>query len=293
MTDVDNGRQSVKSLFKMLEVLETFSATEPELSVVEIARATSLPRTTVHRIVDSLRSVGFLEQDASRDRYRLGLKLFELGGSALMNLPLYREAPPFVDTLAKLSGEDVHLCIFDGAQMVFVNRRSQIAPRPHNTIITMEASPCHSTGVGKAALAFQSEVAIDRVIRAGLPRFTPNTIVEPKKLKAELAAIRSRGYSIDDCEHEPELRCVGAPIRNSAGRVFAAISASGPARRVTQERVGELAKIVMTHAELLSLRLGYQPGQDGAVDGKPERATRGRSNRKPGRPAIARDEDRV
>jgi IclR family KDG regulon transcriptional repressor len=266
MTDVDNGRQSVKSLFKMLEVLEAFSATEPELSVVEIARRTGLPRTTVHRIVDSLRTVGFLEQDASRDRYRLGLKLFELGGSALMNLPLYREAPPFVDTLAKLSGEDVHLCIFDGAQMVFVNRRSQVAARPHNTVITMEASPCHSTGVGKAALAFQSEVVIDRVIRAGLPRFTPNTIVEPKKLKVELAAIRSRGYSIDECEHEPELRCVGAPIRNRAGRVFAAISASGPARRVTLERVPELAKIVMTHAELLSIRLGYQPGQDAGAN---------------------------
>ena len=288
MIDVENGRQSVKSLFKMLEVLEAFSSTEPELSVVEIARRTGLPRTTVHRIVDSLRSVGFLEQDASRDRYRLGLKLFELGGSALMNLPLYREAPPFVDTLAKLSGEDVHLCIFDGAQMVFVNRRSQIAPRPHNTVITMEASPCHSTGVGKAALAFQSDVVIDRVIRAGLPRFTPNTIVEPKRLKAELAAIRTRGYSIDDCEHEPELRCVGAPIRNSAGRVFAAISASGPTKRVTSDRVPELARIVMTHAELLSIRLGYEPGSHSRVsDSLPERHTN-----KPSRP-TARGEDHV
>src|SRR6516165_3449700 len=288
MTDVENGRQSVKSLFKMLEVLEAFSSTEPELSVVEIARRTGLPRTTVHRIVDSLRSVGFLEQDASRDRYRLGLKLFELGGSALMNLPLYREAPPFVDTLAKLSGEDVHLCIFDGAQMVFVNRRSQIAPRPHNTVITMEASPCHSTGVGKAALAFQSDVVIDRVIRAGLPRFTPNTIVEPKRLKAELAAIRTRGYSIDDCEHEPELRCVGAPIRNSAGRVFAAISASGPTKRVTSDRVPELARIVMTHAELLSIRLGYEPGPHSPVsDSEPERQTTKRS-----RP-TSQGEDRV
>ncbi|MBR0753416.1 IclR family transcriptional regulator [Bradyrhizobium jicamae] len=258
MTSADGSRQSVKSLFKMLEVLEAFSSTDPELSVVEIARRTSLPRTTVHRIVDSLRSVGFLEQDASRDRYRLGLKLFELGGSALMNLPLYREAPPFVDTLAKLSGEDVHLCIFDGAQMVFVSRRNQIA-RPHNTVITMENSPCHSTGVGKAALAFQSEAAIDRVIRGGLAHFTPKTITDPKRLKAELAAIRARGYSIDDCEHEPELRCVGAPIRNSAGHVFAAISASGPSRRVTPERVPELARIVMTHAEMLSIRLGYEP----------------------------------
>jgi len=289
MTDVDNGRQSVKSLFKMLEVLEAFSSTEPELSVVEIARRTGLPRTTVHRIVDSLRSVGFLEQDASRDRYRLGLKLFELGGSALMNLPLYREAPPFVDTLAKLSGEDVHLCIFDGAQMVFVNRRSQIAPRPHNTVITMEASPCHSTGVGKAALAFQSEVVIDRVIRAGLPRFTPNTIVEPKRLKAELAAIRTRGYSIDDCEHEPELRCVGAPIRNSAGRVFAAVSASGPTKRVTSDRVPDLARIVMTHAELLSIRLGYEPGLHSRVShSMPEASHREKRSR-----PIAPGEDRV
>ena len=291
MTDVDSGRQSVKSLFKMLEVLEAFSATEPELSVVEIARRTGMPRTTVHRIVDSLRSVGFLEQDASRDRYRLGLKLFELGGTALTNLPLYREAPPFVDTLAKLSGEDVHLCIFDGAQMVFVNRHTQGATSPHNTVITMEASPCHSTSVGKAALAFQGAAVIDRVIRAGLPRFTPNTIVEPKKLKAELAAIRSRGYSIDDCEHEPELRCVGAPIRHSAGRVFAAISASGPARRVTVERVPELARVVMTHAELLSIRLGYQPGQD---DGqRSERGARGRAGRRPTRAATAPDQDRV
>ncbi|MBW7969896.1 IclR family transcriptional regulator [Bradyrhizobium sp. BR 10289] len=279
MTSVDSSRQSVKSLFKMLEVLEAFSSTDPELSVVEIARRTGLPRTTVHRIVDSLRSVGFLEQEASRDRYRLGIKLFELGGSALTNLPLYREAPPFVDTLAKLSGEDVHLCIFDGAQMVFVNRRNQIA-RPHNTVITMEASPCHSTGVGKAALAFQSEAVIERVIRAGLARFTPNTIVEPKRLKAELAAIRTRGYSIDDCEHEPELRCVGAPIRNSTGRVFAAISVSGPTRRVTPERVPELARAVMTHAELLSIRLGYQPEPQGRTAAPlPERNTTKRRRR--------------
>lgn len=259
MVHVDAGRQSVKSLFKMLEVLEAFTSNDRELSVAEIARRTGMPRTTVHRIVDSLRSVGFIDQEASRDRYRLGLKLFELGSNALKNLTLYREAPPFVDTLAKLSGEDVHLCIFDGTQMVFVNRRDQTAARAHNTIITMEASPCHSTSVGKAALAFQPEAVIDRIIAAGLPRFTPATIVEGDELRAELARIRERGYAIDDCEHEPDLRCVGAPIRNAAGRVFAAISASGSARHVAVERIPELAQMVRTHAELISLRLGFVP----------------------------------
>ena len=284
MNEGDGNRQSVKSLFKMLDVLECFSSTDRELSVVEMAARTGLPRTTVHRIVDSLRAVGFLDQEASRDRYRLGLKLFELGSTALTNLPLYREAPPFVDTLSKLSGEDVHLCIFDGAQMVFVNRSDQVGGRPHNTVITMEATPCHSTGVGKAALAFQPEAVIERVIRAGLPRFTGNTIVDPDRLKEELAAIRARGYSIDDCEHEPDLRCVGAPIRNAAGRVFAAISASGPTRRVPHSRVPELAQLVTSHAELLSLRLGHHPQRQNANAGH-ERLNGSHKNAETGHPA--------
>jgi DNA-binding IclR family transcriptional regulator len=257
---VADSRQNVKSLFKMLEVLECYSAVDRELTVIEIARRTGMPRTTVHRIVDSLRALGFLEQDASRERYRLGLKLFELGNVALTNLPLYREARPYVDTLARLSGEDVHLCVFDGSQMVFVERAERDAGRPHNTVTTMEASPCHSTGVGKAALAFQPEAVVERVIRLGLRPFTRNTIVDPVALRRELAAIRARGYSIDNCEHEPDLRCVGAPIRNAAGRVFAAISASGPARRVPDERIPALAEQVIAHAEAISAKLGYSLG---------------------------------
>lgn len=256
--DGDDRRQSVKSLFKMLEVLECFSTEERELSVMEIARRTGLPRTTVHRIVDSLRAVGFLEQEASRERYRLGLKLFELGNVALANMPLYREAGPFVDTLAKLSGETVHLCVFDGAQMLFVERGVDRAA-PNNVVTTMEASPCHSTGVGKATLAFQPEPVIERVIAAGLKASTANTITDPERLRRELVAIRERGYAVDDREHEPEVRCVAAPIRNAGGRVFAAISASGPARRVTPARESQLAELVISHARLISVQLGYRP----------------------------------
>ncbi|UPG73702.1 IclR family transcriptional regulator [Roseomonas gilardii subsp. gilardii] len=254
----ESGRQNLKSMSKMLDVLECFSLIDRELSVLEIARRTGLPRTTVHRIVDSLRALGFLEQEASRERYRLGFKLFELGNTALANLPLFREARPYVDALARLSGEDVHLCVFDGMQMVFIERLERGDGRPNNTVTRMEATPCHSTGVGKAALAFQPDAVIDRIIRLGLPPFTNRTIVDGTALRQELQAIRMRGYSIDDGEHEPDLRCVGAPIRNMAGRVLAAISASGPARRVTQARVPELAATVIAHAEAISARLGYR-----------------------------------
>lgn len=257
----EEGRQNVKSLLKMLDVLECFSAADWELSAAEIARRTGLPRPTVHRIVDSLRVVGFLEQEASRERYRLGIKLFELGNTAITNLPLYREARPFVDTLAKLSGEVVHLCVFDGTHMVFVERAEHGSGRPHNTVTTMEATPCHSTGVGKATLAFQPEPVLDRIIRLGLHRFTPHTIIDPEALRREMAAIRERGYAIDDREHEADVRCVAAPIRNSAGRVFAGISVSGPARRIAEERVPALAPLVVSHAEQISIRLGYNAGR--------------------------------
>jgi DNA-binding IclR family transcriptional regulator len=258
------GRQSVKSLLKMLDVLECFSALDRELSVAEIARRTRMPRTTVHRIVDSLRQVGFVEQEASRGRYRLGIKLFQLGNTALMNLPLYREAPPFVDTLSKLSGEEVHLCVFDGTQMVFVERASPDSGRPHNTVTTMEATPCHSTGVGKAALAFQDEAAIERVVRQGLQRYTANTITSPEQLRQELRAVRERGYAIDKGEHEPNPRCVAAPVRNSAGKVFASISVTGPAQRMPDARLAKLAPLVMSHAEMISVRLGMpHSGRDG------------------------------
>ncbi|MBP0496520.1 IclR family transcriptional regulator [Roseomonas sp. SG15] len=261
------GRQSVKSLLKMLDVLECFSTQDRELTVVEMARRTGMPRTTVHRIVDSLRVLGFLEQEASRERYRLGIKLFELGNTALTNLPLYREARPFVDTLSKMSGEVVHLCVFDGSQMVFVERSEHGSGRPHNTVTTMEATPCHSTGVGKATLAFQDEAVIDRIIRLGLHRFTSETITAPASLREELARIRARGFAVDECEHEPELRCVAAPIRNSTGKVFAAISVSGHTRRVTLNRVADLATLVMSHAQLISIRLGFMPSAASASTG--------------------------
>jgi DNA-binding IclR family transcriptional regulator len=251
------NRPNLKSLFKIVDILDCFSVLDRELSVTEIARRTGMPKSTAHRIIDSLRAVGFLEQDSNRDHYRLGLKLFELGSTVLANMALHREARPFVDSLMKLSGEGVHLCVFDGTQMVTVERAAQ-ATSAHNTLTTMEASSSYSTGVGKATLAFQGEAVIEKVIRLGLKPFTRNTIIDPQKLREELALTRRRGYAFDDCEHEPQVRCVAAPIRDVAGRVFAAISVTGPARRFPEERIAALAELVRSHAAQISARLGYR-----------------------------------
>lgn len=249
----------VKSFQKILTILDCFSSVDRSLSVSEIVARSGLPRSTAHRLVLSLREIGLLDQDGARHEYRLGLKLFELGNSVLFNMDIHRESRAVVELLSHAAGETVHLCVFDGWRMVFVDRQVGGRSGQNNSTIVMEASPCHCTGVGKAALAFQSEQVIERIIRLGLPAYTRNTITDPAALRGELAAIRARGHAFDLDEVEIGVRCVAAPVRNGAGKVIAAISVTGPDRRMSEERLHGLAPRVVEHAALLSARLGHKP----------------------------------
>ncbi|WP_245272881.1 IclR family transcriptional regulator [Microvirga lotononidis] len=253
-------RNSLKSMHKAMAVLDCFSRYDRALSLSEISERCKMPKTTVHRLVTSLREVKLLEQDKERDRYRMGIRLFELGSIVLANLDLHREARALVDRLSSISGEAAHLCIFDGSNMVIVEHRE---PGGHsvNWTTTLSISPSYCTGVGKAALAFQDNVTIERVIRQGLVPYTPNTITDPNVLRKELKLTRERGYSIDEAEHQPDVRCVAAPIYNAAGRVFAALSVTGPADRVTKDRVPGLAELVVATANQLSRQLGFDASE--------------------------------
>lgn len=246
---------TLKSLRKMVAVLECFSPAERSLTLGDITRKIDLPKSTLHRLLASLREVGFVEQDGDRERYRLGLRLFRLGSIVLANLDLPGEAQPFVRRLARISGEGVHLCVFDGQKMVTIDHREPDG-RSADWVTTITGCPAYCTGVGKAALAYQSRETIEAVIAAGLPRFTRNTITDGAALLADLAEARARGYAVDNAEHQIGVRCIAAPIRNGMDEVFAAISVSGPAERITPDRVGTLAELVVDTANQISHRLG-------------------------------------
>lgn len=257
-----NGKESgdalLKTVLKAVAVMECFSTLDRKLSIAEIAKRLKMPRGTAHRLVATLKEVGFVEQERERDEYKLGIKLFELGNIVLSNMDLHREAKTFVEALTDVTGEAVHLCVFDGIQTTVIHRTESSSERT-NTVVVMEASPAHCTSTGKAALAFQPEAVVERVIKLGLRSFTQKTITDPQKLREELALIRKRGYAVDDEELSPGIRCVGAPIRNLSGKVFASISVSGPARRVTEAKVPALGELVMHYAAGISARLGYRP----------------------------------
>ncbi len=244
--------EALKSLPKVVSILKAFSTSRRAMSLTEISAATGFPRSTAHRLAASMRELGLLDQDWHRDRYRLGIKLFELGSTALANMDLHREAHPIVDALSQISGHLVNLAVFDGQQAVVTHRVSAQGGTP---LTLIEAAPLHCTSTGKAILAFQPPAKIDAIVAGRLKRFTDTTITSGRKLKSELRLIRARGYSVDEAEHQPGVRCIGAPIRDRAGRVVAALSVSSPARRLPRRRVPALARIVVHHASLISAKI--------------------------------------
>lgn len=248
---------NLKSLVKIMRILESFSTMRRALSLGELCQQCGFPKSTTHRLIASMREVGLLDQDREGERYRLGLKLFELGNIVLANMDLHREAQSFVDALTRISGQGVHLAVFDG-RLAVVIRRTDPIPEGGNPANLIESAPAHCTSVGKAILAYQDAVTIDRVIAGGLARFTDQTIVNPTALRSALGRVRRLGHAIDEGEHQPGVRCVGAPIRDQNGRVFAAISVSGPAWRLPASEVESLAKIVIHHANGISASLGYR-----------------------------------
>ena len=254
---VSRPDEGLKSLTKLMTVLNSFSTTVRSLSLSEICRRTGFPKSTTHRLLASLRDVGLLDQDGDRDHYRLGLKLFELGSTVLANMDLHREGRPFIDALARLTDQAVHLAVFDGRHAVVVGRSDRQTDATSR--VFFESAPAHCTSVGKAILAHLPEVALERFLDAGLARFTDTTITDVIALKRDLETTKRRGYALDEGEHQPGLRCVGAPISDVSGRVFAAISVSGPARKMPLREVGRTAKMVIHNANGISQALGRRP----------------------------------
>jgi IclR family KDG regulon transcriptional repressor len=248
----------VKSVFRAVQILDVLGS-EGERSVTEISKRLNYPKSSVHEIVSTLLEAGILEKDNDRNRYSLGLKLFELGKQAQANLEISKAAIPSLRGLQVQLDETVHLTVLDGNEVLYTECFESTKRLRTYSVIGIRA-PLHCTAVGKAILAYLDEGEVDNFIRTmGLPRFTENTITDRKRLNAEMRKIRDCGFAIDDMEHEDGVRCVGAPVRNHMGEIVASISVSGPSQRMTFSRLKEIAPLVMDRAGEISRRLGYKP----------------------------------
>lgn len=244
---------------RVADILEAFLWLGPELGVSELARAIGLTKATAHRLLASLRNREFVAQDPATRRYRLGMRMWELGAIARASMDWLAEAKPELEVLAAQIGETAHLAVLDDDQVLYVEKVESV----HSLRMPSQVGrrlPAHCTGVGKALIAFLPEDRLSAVIaHRGLPRFTAHTITDPVALNAALETIRANGYATDNEEIEEGLRCIGAPVRDHTGAVIAAISIAGPASRLPEDDTPRLAAQVRSAADAISNRLGY-PG---------------------------------
>lgn len=253
----NHKKAGVKSVWRAIRMLESFDS-DQGATVTELSKKLNFPKSSVHEILTTLVQEGILDKDGDRNRYYLAAKLFELGNRARASLEIRKVAAHFLKALNGQLDETVHLTILDNGEVLYVECFESTKRLRTYSVIGVRA-PLHCTAVGKAILAFLPGDDIERIIRTkGLEKFTDNTITEKGPLLEDLKKIAQLGYAVDNMEHEEGVKCVGAPIRNHRGAVFASISVSGPSQRLTPDRIPEIAKMVASTANEISRRLGYR-----------------------------------
>jgi len=250
-----SARNSVKSAERTFRIIGGLQELG-EAGVTELSTHLDLPKSTVHNYLSTLEQEAYVIKEG--DEYRVGLRFLEHGAYARNQSQLFEPARPELDRLAAETSELCNLLVEEHGKGTYLYRtRGEDAVRVKEHVGNRVC--LHSTGMGKAILAYLPEERVEAIIdRHGLAAITQRTITDRDELFETLAAIRERGVAFDDEERLSGLRCVAAPVLSNDDRVLGAISVSGPSHRFEDERFREeLPKRVLETANVLELNVTY------------------------------------
>lgn len=247
-----SGVQSVDRAVSVLEIL----AQRGEAGVSEVATEIDVHKSTAFRLLGALEARGLVEQTAERGKYRLGFGLVRLAGAVTGRLDITQQGGPVCERLSEELGETVNIAVLQEHYAVNLHQvRGPGAVGTHNWV--GQLTPLHATSSGKILLAHLPAEERAKVLAAsGKEKITPHTLTAETKLEQNLAEVRECGYAVTLEEFEIGLHAMAAPIRSRDGEVIAALSASGPAYRFTEERMHRLAPALVKGAQEISHRMG-------------------------------------
>lgn len=258
MAKKEKAEYIIQAVSHALDLLEQFHGDVDELGVTELSKRLKLHKNNVFRLLATLESRGYIEQNKATENYRLGLKSLELGQTFIKQMGLLRQAKPILERLVKACNETAYVAIFKESYVVYLDVvETDLTVR----VVSRVGSrlPGYCTASGKIHLAFMSEEEVDALYpQREFKVFSPNTIATKDALKKELRLIAEQGYAIDNEELDIGVRCLAGPIRDYTRRIVGAVSISGPAMRFSDDRIQkELIPLVISAADDLSTRLGY------------------------------------
>src|SRR5258708_15246407 len=252
-----DGPYQLHGLELAVSVLEALSESDAPLSLAEICQRMGLHKSTAHRSLMVLERSALIDRTLE-NRFRLGLKLYELGNRAVEQIDLRARVYPLFRRLAAQVGETVHLSVLQKTSVVYLDK---VEPNRRVCMSSKigSSNPVYCTSLGKAMLAFQPEETTEKIVSSiRFTRYTPKTLCSREKLVEHLGTVRKRGYAIDDEEIELGVRCIGAPILNEDGWAIAAGSVSGPTSRITPQHARALAQRELTSFREISHSLGMR-----------------------------------
>lgn len=251
-----NPIQSAERIFQILEYI----AENGQVGVVEIGTALDIHKSTVHRMLSSLISMGYVRQEEKTGKYELSFKLLKLSNNFLSHIDIYSILHPYLEKLARECKETVHMVQRSGNEVIYIDKVEPVGPRDSSIRMASHIGllrPMYCSAVGKAILAELPREEVHTIWSQSKPeKKTQYTITSLAQLEEELDHIKACGYALDNEENEIGVRCIAAAVADYQGKVNYAFSVSAPVSRMSDEKISELSKYVLKLKKDLSSRLG-------------------------------------
>jgi len=247
----------IRSVSHALDVIEQFFGEADELGVTELSKRLKLHKNNIFRLLATLESRGYIEQNKATENYRLGVRSLRLGQAYVGRMGILRQARPIMETLVKQCRESAFVAVSRrGAMVPLDSVDTDQAVRLVSQI--GESLPLHCTAVGKAHLAFEADADLKGRLPEGLKKFTGRTVTERPALVQHLRAIIEAGYAIDEGEYLDDVSSIAVPIRDYTGRMVGTLAVSGPSYRMSSERIEkDMVPTMKKAGNELSSRLGF------------------------------------
>ncbi len=253
----EKSNYMIQSVAHALDVIEQFGGQFEELGVTELSKRLKLHKNNVFRLLATLESRGYIEQNKTTENYRLGVRCLQLGQHYLGQMGLLQQARPIMAELSRRCRETSVLSVYRSRAMVPLLAVESEQPVRIAARIG-DALPLHCTAAGKTHLAFAAPEERDENLARELQRHTARTVTDRQALLRQLEAAAARGFAVDEGELVEDVHSIAVPIRDYTRSVVACLAVSGPAYRMSTEQIEKaVAPLVISAGGDLSTRLGY------------------------------------
>lgn len=252
------------TLVNGMALLEALAHSGQALGISELAARTGIGKSNVHRLLQTLGELGYVQRDVLAGSYRASIRIWELGTAVLSHMDLRPLALPAMEALLAETRETVHFSVLDGDDVVYLHKLD--SPQPVRAYSTVGGrAPAHCVATGKAMLAFRSDAQLNALAQT-LRAHTAKTVVDPLAFFQEMTGIRNRGYAVNTGEWQETVNGVAAPVRDPSGRVIAAVGVSGPAERLRAAHFKGLGDTVIAAATRIEDGIRHGPAATAPVD---------------------------